>query len=390
MGMSGSIAFSRMKEVVFGTPAADALYELIERTGAKRVFLLASGTLNRNTNEVERLRAALGQRFAGLFDRIPAHSPRQSVIDAANVARECEADLIVTVGGGSVTDAGKAIRLCVANDIREAAALDALRPVGGANGKPQAPQCNAPEIGQIAIPTTLSAGDFSALSGLTDERSKTKELFWHLGMMPTAVILDPALTIHTPMDLFLSTGVRAIDHGVEGVCSNEANPYTDAQALHGITLLASGLRRVKQHPDDLDARLDCQLGAWLSMTPLANGVSMGASHGIGYVLGAAFGIPHGHTSCVMLPAVMQWNQTANAARQAMVAAAMQAPGADAAVELKQLIANLGMHTKLSDVGITSESFDMIATKAMATQWVPRNPKPIAGPQDVMQILEAAA
>ena len=113
-----------------------------------------------------------------------------------------------------------------------------------------------------------------------------KELLRHPRIMPATVILDPAVTRHTPEWLWLSTGIRAVDHCVEGICSGEAHAYGDAQALKGLSLLASGLPRVKADPADLDARLDCQLGTWLSMGPLAAGVPMGASHGIGYVLGA--------------------------------------------------------------------------------------------------------
>src|ERR1700734_1117825 len=118
-----------------------------------------------------------------------------------------------------------------------------------------------------------------------------KEIFGHKIVIPAAVVLDPALTVHTPEWLFLSTGIRAVDHCVVGLCSNEANPYADAQALHGLSLLPSGLPRVKPDPTDLQARLDCQLGSWLSMGPLAAGVPMGASHGIGYVLGAGVEVP---------------------------------------------------------------------------------------------------
>ncbi len=141
-----------------------------------------------------------------------------------------------------------------------------------------------------------------------------------LTIIPRAVILDPAITIYIPE--WLSTGIRAVDHCVEGICSNKANAFADAQALHGLALLHRGLSRVKTDPGDLQARLDCQTGAWLSMGPLASGVPMGANHGIGYVLGAVFGIPHGHTSCIMLAAVMRWNEPANATRQMLVSAAM--------------------------------------------------------------------
>jgi alcohol dehydrogenase class IV len=240
------------------------------------------------------------------------------------------------------------------------------------------------------VPTTLSAGEFSAIAGVTDERRHVKELFRHPDIIPRAVVLDPAVTVHTPEWLFLSTGIRAVDHCVEGICSNEANPFADAQALRGLALLASGLPRVKADPADLDARLDCQIGSWLSMGPLAAGVPMGASHGIGYVLGAAFDIPHGHTSCVMLPAVMRWNKPANAARQALVAAAMERPGQEAADALDAFIGGLGMPRSLSAVRVGPEHFDRIAEQAMHTPWVPRNPRPIAGPAQVREILELAA
>src|SRR5215468_3620502 len=251
---------------------------------------------------------ALGNRFAGLFDRMPPHTPRRAVIEAAAAARETGADLIVTIGGGSVTDGAKAVQLCLANDIRSAGAFDRYRPVKGPDGSVGPPPCNPPTVPQVTVPTTLSAGEFSAIAGVTDERHRVKELFRHPEIIPCAVVMDPAVTVHTPEWLWLSTGIRAVDHCVEGICSGEANPFADAQALHGLALLTRALPRVKADPSDMEARLDCQVGSWLSMAPLVAGVPMGASHGIGYVLGAVFDIPHGHTSCIMLPSVMRWNK----------------------------------------------------------------------------------
>jgi alcohol dehydrogenase class IV len=325
-----------------------------------------------------------------VFDRMPAHSPRAAVIEAAEMARAAKADLIVTIGGGSITDAAKAVQLCLANDIRSVEALDSLRPVRGPDGTMGAPPCNPPTVRQIAVPTTLSAGEFSAIAGVTDERTRVKELFRHPMIIPSAVVLDPAIMVHTPEWLFLSTGIRAVDHCVEGICSKEAHPFADAQALRGLALLVSGLARVKADPSDLQARMDCQLGSWLSMGPLASGVPMGASHGIGYILGAAFDIPHGHTSCIMLPAVMRWNKPANAERQAMVSAAMGQAGEDAGGLLDAFIGGLGMPRSLSAVKIGPENFDRIAECAMGTPWVPRNPRPIDGPAQVREILELAA
>lgn len=390
MVATGRVVFGRMDEVVFGQPAAPAVAEQARRLGATRVFLMVSGTLNRTTDEVEKLRRALGNTCVGTFDAMPAHTPRAAVIAAAEQARAARADLIVTLGGGSITDAAKAVQLCLANDIRTQAAIDALRPVKDSSGALVPPPLNPPTVRQVTVPTTLSAGEFSAIAGVTDERTKVKELIRHPDIIPAAVILDPAVTVHTPEWLFLSTGIRAVDHCVEGVCAKEAHPFADAQALRGLSLLAAGLPAVKADPGNLEARMDCQLGSWLSMAPLASGVPMGASHGIGYVLGAVFDVPHGHTSCIMLPAVMRWNHAANAARQALVSAAMGQPQRAAGDLLHELIAGLGMPRSLAAVGIGAEHFPRIAEQAMGTPWVPRNPRPIAGPAQVREILDLAA
>ncbi len=382
MVQSGRVAFGKMEEVLFGVSAADAVAAQARALGAHRVFLMVSGTLNRETDEIARVRLALGNLCAGVFDRMPAHTPREAVIAAANQAREAGADLIVTIGGGSITDAAKTVQLCLANDIGTAEALDALRP--------PATGCKPPVVRQISVPTTLSAGEFSALAGVTDERTRVKELFAHPMMIPRTVILDPAMTRHTPEWLFLSTGIRAVDHCVEGFCSLESNPYADAQALRGLSLLTRGLARVKADPSDLQARLDCQIGSWLSMGPLASGVPMGASHGIGYVLGAVFDIPHGHTSCIMLPAVMRWNKGANADRQAEIATAMGHPGEDAGDVLDAFIGGLGMPRSLGAVRVGPEAYDRIAAQAMGTPWIPRNPRKIDGPAQVREILALAA
>jgi alcohol dehydrogenase class IV len=381
MTQAGQVVFSKMEEVVWGKPAAETVAALAQKRGAERIFLMVSGTLNRTTDEIDRLRRALGNKCVGTFDRMPPHTPRSAVIAATDQAREARADLIVTLGGGSITDGAKAVQLCLANDIRTPEAMDAVR----------APSpVKPPTVAQISVPTTLSAGEFSPISGVTDERTRVKELFRHADIVPRAVVLDPAVTRHTPEWLWLSTGIRAVDHCVEGICSNEATPYGDASALHGLSLLTRGLAKVKADPNDFAARLDCQLGSWLSMAPLVAGVPMGASHGIGYVLGAVFDIPHGHTSCIMLPSVMRWNKSANAPRQAMIAAAMGHAGEDAGDVLDAFIRGLGMPRSLHEVKVGREHFDRIAKQAMGTPWVPRNPRAIPGPQQVKEILELAA
>ena len=382
---TGRVVFGAMDEVVFGRPASEAIIEQMNRLGSKRAFLMVSGTLNRETDVIENIRRTLGPRGVGTFDAMPPHTPRTAVIAATEQARAADADLIVTVGGGSITDGAKAVQLCLANSIRSPDDIDRIRA-----GRGPSPQLNPPAVRQISAPTTIAGGEFSATAGVTNEKTKVKEALRHPLLMPRATILDPWLGAHTPEWLWLSTGIRAVDHCVEGICSREAHPYGDAQALRGLAMLAQALPRVKADAGDLDARMDCQIGTWLSTGPLASGVPMGASHGIGYVLGAEFGVPHGHTSCVMLPSVMRWNKSANAERQALVAAAMGHPNEDAGDVLDDFIRGLGMPRSLREVKVGPEHFDRIAQQAMATPWVPRNPRKIEGPAQVREILDMAA
>jgi maleylacetate reductase len=184
MPQSGRIVFTKMDEVVFGEPAAEAVAYQARRLNASRVFLLVSSTLNRETREIENVCKALGNRHAGTFDAILPHTPRHSVIAAADQARDAKADLMVTIGGGSVTDGAKAVQLCLANDVRSTEAFDALHPVKGADGVIGPPPCSAPTVPHVAVPTTLSAAEFSAIAGVIDERTKTKELFRHPGIVP--------------------------------------------------------------------------------------------------------------------------------------------------------------------------------------------------------------
>ena len=288
----GRVVFGAMDEVVFGRPACEVIVEQMDWLGSDRAFLMVSGTLNRNTDEIEKVRHALGARC----DTMPAHTPRAAVIAAAAQARATNADLIVTIGGGSITDGAKAVQLCLANNVTTIDGIEAIRVHGGV-----APPLRAPTVRQISVPTTIAGGEFSAIAGVTNENKRQKEMLRHPLVMPRATILDPWLSVHTPQWLFLSTGIRAVDHCVEGICSNEAHPYGDAQALKGLAMLADALPRVKADANDIEARMNAQIGTWLSTGPLASGVPMGASHGIGYVLGAEFGVPHGYTSWVMLP-----------------------------------------------------------------------------------------
>jgi maleylacetate reductase len=387
---SGQFVFTAVERIVYGQPTAQALRAEAERLQAKRVFLIVSGTMNRKTDEVAKVREALGSRYAGLYDRMPSHTPRDAVLEVAHDARAADADLIVTFGGGSVTDAGKMVQICLRHNVTKHEELDAYYVDVKADGTRKIPEFDGPKVRQIAIPTTLSGGEFQPGGGCTDNRTKVKQSYRHPLLIPRVSILDPAPTVHTPLWVWLSSGVRAIDHATEAICSGTSNPASDASFLHALRLLSKGLPRVKQHPDDLDARLDCQLAVWLAMQGRQGGINMGASHAIGHVLGGSCDVAHGHTSCVMLAPVMRYNRSVNAERQRLVAEAMGHPGEDAADVIAAFVAALGQPGKLSEVGVKREQFAMIADHAMHDSWLHTNPRKITSVEQVYEILESAA
>jgi maleylacetate reductase len=385
---SGTMVFTQMNRVMFGKPAAESIVAEADRLGAKRVFVLAGRTLNTRTDEIQKLRHALGARFAGVHDHMPAHSPRDAIVACANAAREAGTDLLVTFGGGSVTDGGKAVTICLEHGITDVEGLEPFRSVVE-NGKRRVPDFRPPRVRQIAVPTTLSAGEFNARAGVTDTRLALKQSFVNRGIVPESVILDPAVTVHTPEWLWLSSGVRAVDHAVETLLSLDANDYTDGTALQALRALGAALPRVKSDPADLGARLRCMMGAWLSMVGIVSGTRLGASHAIGHILGGSANVPHGHTSCVMLPYVLDFNAPVNAERQREVAAAMGRPDRAASEVLDDFIRGLGMPRRLREVNVEETDLPRLAENCMLDDWTYSNPRPISDAGQVLGILKAA-
>ena len=378
-----------MDQVIFGKPAGQALAEEAERLNVKRVFLIASHTLNTKTDEIEKIRKALGSRCAGTFDGVPQHTTRTSAVAAASRAVEAGADLIVAIGGGSVVDAAKIVLMCIEHKITDEGGLDGFEVVSTPEG-PRPGPFRAPSVRMIAIPSTLSGGEYNAGSLVTDTRRKLKQIFHHPLMMPRSIILDPAITVHTPQNLWLGSGTRAMDHGIEAVCSPRGNPLVESVCLRGLRYLYDGLLAMKMNPGDLEARQSCQLGSWLSAFGLQCRVPMGASHAIGHVLGGTCDVPHYFCTAVMMPSVLEFNHPDTAGAQEKLAEAWRAPGVKASETFAELIRQLELPRRLSEVGVTEDKFDLIGRNAMLSVFTRANPRPIKGPEDIVQILRMAA
>ncbi len=379
---AGRFALLDQKAVAWGQDIAAALTAEVSQRGARRLFIVTTRSLAARA-------AALATAQAGLDaveveDTIPAHTPMPAVFALARRLEALSPDLILALGGGSVIDAVKIAGLVRAEGIADREALIARSMQKG--GLPMAVR-QPPRY--IAAPTTLSGAEFGSIGGSVDPETRIKFGFGAPWFPAETVIFDPALGQATPEGLWLSSGVRAIDHAVEAILSPDANPFIDGCALHALRLLGQSLKATRADPGDLMARHDSQFGVWLAAQSVGR-VRYGASHGIGHQLGAVAGVAHGHTSCVMLPAVMAWNAGHVGGRDRLVHAAVNPDAPDAAAAVADLIGELGQPRRLADVGVSEDQFDRIAELAMSNPFVKANPRPITTPADVVEILRLAA
>jgi maleylacetate reductase len=322
---SGTHTFLQTTRVHFGAGALEKLGE--EARSYDRAFVITGRSLNEKTGLVSRVEALLEGRHAGTFAGIGQHTPGGAVEKAAVGAELAAADLLVSVGGGSVIDGTKA----VAREL----------------GYPQ----------QVAIPTTLSGAEWASRAGVTDERSGRKRGFADPKTVPGIVILDPAATVFTPEKLWLSTGIRALDHAVEGFLFGGDHPITDVTGLEGTRRLMEYLPLSRREPEDLETRLELQLAAWLSYFGPAN-TPMGLSHELGRRIGASYEVPHGITSCIILaPSLKVVRERVQHARWSMLS---QALGGEPPERVSSLVEELGLPGRLREVGVPEEDLQDIA------------------------------
>src|SRR5437868_15417325 len=167
-------------------------------------------------------------------------------------------------------------------------------------------------------------------------------------LLVETVIYDAELTLDTPMDLWLSTGIRALDHAVEGFLAEGDHPFNDVMALEAIRRLFDSLPRARAAPGDTAVRTENQVAAWFSFT-LPRASAAGLSHTMGKQIGARHGIPHGVTSCLLLPHVMRYLGEKMPERVALLGKATGS--GDAASDIQRLIASLGLPQHIAEFGL---------------------------------------
>lgn len=384
----GQYDFLNQENVIFGVAASEKLVELAAEADAQRILIVSTPSLTQRSDAIDDIATALGPRLLSVYDDIVEHAPLSSVLALAATLRAHSPDLVVSVGGGSVIDSVKVALLALTADATSEDELLALKVQTDENGNSSRPTLPPFALRQIIVPTTLSGAEFGTIAGSVDSQRGVKEIFAHADMCGATIIYDPQLATLTPNKLWISTGVRAVDHAVETILSKQAHPYTDGSALHALRLFANHLHAGEQADMSLEDLQQCQFAVWLATIGLGR-VPYGASHGIGHQLGAVAGVPHGLCSCVLLPSVLRYNQPAAGARDAWIAEALGQPDADGANAVSALIKRLGLEDRLQAVGVKKQQFDAIAKASLPNMFVRNNLRPVSQPAHVLEILEAA-
>ena len=220
--LSGMYEYFAQERIHFGKPVGDVVEHELGRLDAQRVFIVATRTLSRKTEVVTNLISVLGNRFAGLFDDCESHVPRQTVFAASEKAREANPDLLISIGGGSAIDTGKMVLICLAENVHTGAELDLLYVKTADDGSVTVPPIKTPPCRPIAIPTTLSGGEFSHTAGSTDTERRVKDIYIQTRYRRRGC------------------GSRSRDHGVHSRMGVAGKRYSGRGSRNWFTLLATG------------------------------------------------------------------------------------------------------------------------------------------------------
>ncbi len=356
------------QQLVFGAGSVRRVHEVLRALGLRRVLLLT--TPGRAASDGgTKVRKALGAALASELAEVESHVPAPVVQRAVQQARRDGIDGVVSFGGGSCADAGKAV--CFFTEQQE--------------GTPGVSFADRPVLPHVAIPTTYSGAEVTPFFGMTDPATKQKTGGGGPTIAPIAVVYDPELTLSTPPRVSAETGMNALAHCIEAAYSPHRTPESEAIAHAGARRILAALPLVVDDPSDVDVRAAMLEGSALAGRCLLN-ASMGVHHGLAQLVGGRTGIPHGLANALILPHAIRFNADAVPDELARLADALAVD--DVAAAVAALVARLGLPAQLNDVGVTLDDIDAVARMSQSNHSVRANPKPVSE-DDARAILAAA-
>ena len=356
------------QQLHFGVGSLDLVPDILRSVGARNVMLVTTaGRLA--SGDGQRLVELLGRQLRSTFGEVTSHVPVPLVQRAAMQARRDGVDSVVSFGGGSCADLGKAVNYFAEQE----------------QGVPGSSFFDRPVLPHVAIPTTYSGAELTPFFGMTDPTSRMKRGAGGPTCAPSAAVYDPALTLGTPPRVSAETGLNALAHCVEMAWSPSRTAESEAIALAGAGRIFEALPEVVADPSDLAARAWMFEGAVLGGRCLQNG-SMGIHHGLSQLIGGRTGIPHGLANAVILPHAIRFNAPAVPDAVSRIGTAIGAD--DPAGAIEDLVQRLGLPTSLGDCGVSLADLEAVARLSQSNGSVQANPRPV-GEEDAQSLLAAA-
>lgn len=279
----------------------------------RRVVLVHSKALDESTDTIKKLKEKLGSFIVGTKSGVGAHSPYEDILKIAKLLNEKDADCLISVGSSSYSDASKIARLMQENLDPHTMTVEAMEQLVD-QGKGNAENLKDPKVKLILVPTSLSASEWNNTSSATNPQTYKKQHFTSEGAAPDLILLDPEVASTSPRKLWLSSGMRAVDHCVETMVNEKCSSDVFHHMEDALATLLKGLKEYKDgenegnHSEILDGISRCQLGSRNAMMGLLMwNTPMGLSHAIGHQLGSVCGVMHGVTSCIMLAPVLRYS-----------------------------------------------------------------------------------
>jgi alcohol dehydrogenase len=388
MGMFPFVHRNTASKVIFGPGALEQLAGELAALGIRRPLLLAGPRTARSTiyARVAELPPPLACRS---FTGVPEHSSVAAVAALVTAARAHDADGFIALGGGSVSDTAKAASLLLAEGGELSAHASRFTPPATL----VIPELSAPKLPIVAIPTTASGAEATASLGVRTDDARKKLLFWDPKLAARVILIDPAANADVPASIMLATGMNGLAHCIEGLYSKVRTPVTTALALHAIGLFRDALPAVAASPRSVECRATLLTAAHLSGLVLTNARTC-LHHAICHALGAVTGASHGQANAVMLPHALAFNApAASDAMAAMVRAWGGSSRGDAPATaiglVRDLQSEIGVTTRLRDIGVAREALADVAHAVMGERGVYFNPRAVEGPQQIEALLQAA-
>jgi maleylacetate reductase len=357
------------QQIVFGDGAVARLPELIRAIGARRALLVT--TPGRAASpEGEQLVRTLGRTLVSTFADAAPHVPAPVVQQALLQARRDAVDVVVSFGGGSCADLGKAVCFFLEQEA----------------GMPGASHADRPAVAHVSVPTTYSGAELTPFFGMTDPGTGQKQGAGGPTSAPLVAVYDPSLTLGTPARVSAETGMNALAHCVEAAWSTSRTPEAEAIALAGAAAIGRWLPAVVEQPDDLEARTGMLEAACLAGRCLQN-AGMGVHHGLAQLLGGRTRLPHGLLNAVLLAHSVRFNEPAAPEAVARLGAALGAEDGTADA-IDRLRTTLGLPGGLEEAGVNEDDLAVVARLSQSSHAVASNPR-LVSEADALEVLRAA-